>query len=86
MLTRRQRLILFLVVWAGFGLLLLIGGRTKADVMTQQTKQGFRVNVTTCADVRAVVAIVGEVEAERAARAAGASQAQIEAAKRCLPR
>lgn len=38
----------------------------------------------TYADVRAVVAIVGEAEAERAARAAGASPASIEWAKRCL--
>jgi hypothetical protein len=40
--------------------------------------------VTTCADVRQVVAIHGQQETERQARAAGASEARIAWAKRCL--
>lgn len=38
----------------------------------------------TCAAVREFVAMVGAAEAEKVARNAGASDAQIAAAKRCL--
>lgn len=38
----------------------------------------------TCADVRAVVAWIGEAKAEQAARSAGASEAQIARGKKCL--
>lgn len=39
---------------------------------------------TTCTVVREFVAMVGAAEAERMARAAGASDARLAAAKRCL--
>ncbi len=37
-----------------------------------------------CADIRAVVAMIGEKTAEQRARAAGASEEKIAEAKRCL--
>lgn len=43
-----------------------------------------RVANMTCADVRAVVAIYGARRAEVVARSAGAIEAQIREAKRCL--
>ena len=80
MLTRRQRFILFVSVWAGFGLLLLIGGRAHAE-------QPARILVTlTCEDVQALVAWKGWQVIESRARAAGATTAQIEAIKRCSNR
>ena len=39
---------------------------------------------TTCAVVREVVAMIGAAETERMAREAGASEARIASAKRCL--
>ena len=81
-MTRRQRFILFVAVWAGFGLLLLIGGRVKAG-------EGY-----TCADVRAALATVragSGVSEKRAveileamAKGGGARPEQIARAKRCL--
>ena len=44
----------------------------------------LRVHITTCADVRTVVAAVGEAKAEAVARAAGMSERQIKDARRCL--
>ncbi len=43
-----------------------------------------RVAKPTCADVRAMVAMIGEAKAEAAARSAGATDQQIREARRCL--
>lgn len=43
-----------------------------------------RVVKPTCADVRAMVAMIGEAKAEAAARSAGATDQQIREARRCL--
>jgi hypothetical protein len=77
-----SRLLLALAVWAAFGLVVLIGTYAHAD-------DGY-----TCADVRAAVATVsrsGGVSQSKAAeiieamaRGAGATDAQIVRAKRCL--
>jgi hypothetical protein len=70
-------ILLALAVWIGFGLLLLIGGKAKAE-------QPVRIVVTlTCEDVQALVAWKGWQVIESRARAAGATAAQIEAVKRC---
>ena len=54
------------------------------DLQRIMTEGAGRVVNPNCDDVRAVVAWVGEARAEAEARAAGASEAQIRDAKRCL--
>jgi hypothetical protein len=72
-----NRLYLAIAIWIGFGLLLLIGGKVHAE-------QPVRIVVTlTCEDVQALVAWKGWQVIESRARAAGATTAQIEAARRC---
>ena len=62
----------------------LLGGRAHADVSATTNKEWLRVHITTCADVRTVVAAVGEAKAEAVARAAGMYERQIKDARRCL--
>ena len=71
-------------IWAGFGMVCVLGGGAHADVSAAAIKEWLRVHIATCADVRTVVAAVGEAKAEAAAKAAGVSEAQIAKAKRCL--
>ena len=79
---KRDRLLLAVAVWAGF--ICLVGGGAHADVSAAATKEWLREHVATCADVRTVVAAVGEAKAEAVAKAAGVSEAQIARAKKCL--
>jgi len=74
----RRRLLLAIAVWVAFVLVCLLGG-AKAD----EPASGNRLTIT-CADVRALVDAFGEAKAEAAARAAGATEAQIARAKKCL--
>jgi hypothetical protein len=78
---KRHRLLLAIAVWAGFGLVCLIGEKAHADVSAAAIKEWLREHIATCADVRTVVAAVGETKAEAVAKAAGVSEAR---AKRCL--
>lgn len=74
----RRRLFLALAIWAGFGLLLLVGGCAHAE-------QPVRIVVTlTCEDVQALVAWKGWQAVESRARAAGATTVIIDRAKQCL--
>ena len=76
----RRRILFAIVIWIGFGLLLLVGGRVHAE-------QPVRIMVTlTCEDVQALVAWKGWQVIESRARAAGATTAQIEAIRRCSSR
>jgi hypothetical protein len=72
-----------LALFAGvaFALVCLVGG-ARADVSIQNVKELIR--VATCADVRAIVAAAGEAKAESVAKAAGATDAQIARARKCL--
>ena len=81
---KRHRLRLAIAIWAGFGMVCLLGGRAHADVSASAVKEWLRLHLATCEDVRTVVAAVGEAKAEAVATAAGVSEAQIEKAKRCL--
>jgi hypothetical protein len=81
---KRHRLLFAVAVWAGFGLVCLLGGRAHADVSAAAVKEWLRLHVATCADVRTVVAAIGEAKAEAVAKAAGVSEAQIARAKKCL--
>ena len=97
---RPNRLILALAIWSVFGLVCLISERAHGSdqnhipdagkmvvppglqrIMSEGA--GMVVNPT-CDDVRAVVAWIGEARAESSARSAGATEAQIDWAKRCL--
>ena len=86
-----NRLTLAIAIWLGFGLVCLISGYAHAGekpippgLHRVMAEGAGRVANMTCADVRAVVAWIGEARAEEAARAAGASDMQIARAKRCL--
>jgi hypothetical protein len=81
---KRHRLLLAVAVWAGFGLVCLIGEKAHADVSAAAIKEWLRAHIATCADVRTVVAAVGEARAESPAKASSVSEAQIARAKRCL--
>jgi hypothetical protein len=81
---KRHRLLFAVAVWAGFGLICLIGEAAHADVSASVVKDWLRVHIATCTDVRTVVAALGEAKAEAVAKAAGVSEAQIARAKRCL--
>ena len=81
---KRHRLLFAVAIWAGFGMVCLVGGRAHADVSASAIKEWLLVHRATCADVRTVVAAVGEAKAEAVAKAAGVSEAQIAKAKRCL--
>lgn len=86
-----NRLLLALAIWLAFGLVCLIGEYAHAGekpippglakVMAEGA--GRAVNPT-CDDVRAVVAWIGEARAVEMAREAGASNSQIDKARRCL--
>jgi hypothetical protein len=58
-----RRLLLALAISAGFGMVCLLGGRAHADVSATTIKEWLSVHITTCADVRTVVAAVGEGKA-----------------------
>src|SRR6187455_2988317 len=58
-----RRLLLALAISAGFGMVCLLGGRAHADVSAATIKEWRSVHITTCADVRTVVAAVGEGKA-----------------------
>jgi hypothetical protein len=75
----RRRLLLVIAVWTGFGLVCLLGGKAHADEPATSNRL-----IITCADVREIVRLLGEQKAEEAARAAGATEAQIARAKKCL--
>ena len=86
------RTIFALAIWLGFGLVCLISGYAHAGekpippgLHRVMAEGAGRVANMTCADVRAVVAWIGEARAEEAARAAGATERQIKDARRCLP-
>ena len=81
---KRHRLLFAVAIWAGFGMVCVLGGRAHGDVSAAAIKEWLRVHIATCADVRTVVAAVGEAKAEAVAKAAGVSEAQIAKAKRCL--
>jgi hypothetical protein len=81
---KRHRLLLAVAVWAGFGLVCLISEKAHAEVAAAAVKEWLREHIATCADVRTVVAAVGEAKAEAVAKAAGVSEAQIARAKRRL--
>jgi uncharacterized membrane protein YdjX (TVP38/TMEM64 family) len=81
---KRHRFLLAVVVWVGFGLVCLIGEKAHADVSAAAVKKWLREHIATGADVRTVVAAVGEAKAEAVAKAAGVSENQIARAKRCL--
>jgi hypothetical protein len=81
---KRHRFLLAVAVWVGFGLVCLIGEKAHADVSAAVVKKWLREHIATCADVRTVVAAVGQAKAEAVSRAAGVSGNQIARAKRCL--
>jgi hypothetical protein len=88
---RLNRLLLALAIWLVFGIVCLISERAHgaekpippglAKVMAEGAG---RVVNPTCDDVRAVVAWIGEARAVEMAREAGASNSQIDKARRCL--
>lgn len=79
----RCRIFFAIAVWCGYGLVCPLNSRAAhADLSIKTFKEWVR--VATCADVRTVVAAVGVTKAEAVAKAAGASEAQIAKAKRCL--
>ncbi|MDR6303344.1 putative membrane protein YdjX (TVP38/TMEM64 family) [Nitrobacter vulgaris] len=59
---KRHRFLLAVVVWVGFGLVCLIGEKAHADVSAAAVKKWLREHIATCADVRTVVAAVGEAK------------------------
>lgn len=75
----RRRFFLAIAVWIAFALVCLLGGNAQSD----EPASGNRL-IITCADVREIVRLLGEQKAEEAARAAGATEAQIARAKKCL--
>lgn len=84
-----RRIILALAIWSMFCLVCLIAGYAHAkDIppgLAKVMAEGAgRVANMTCVDVRAAVAVMGEVRAEAVARSAGATDRQIKDAKRCL--
>lgn len=81
---KRHRLLLAVAVWAGFGLVCLIGEKAHADVSAAAIKEWLRVHIATCVDVRTVVAAIGEARAESGAKTSGVSETQIARAQRCL--
>jgi hypothetical protein len=88
---RLNRLLLALAIWSVFGIVCLISERAHgaekpmppglAKVMAEGAG---RVVNPTCDDVRAVVAWVGEARAVEMAREAGATNSQIDKARRRL--
>ena len=88
---RLNRLLLALAIWSVFGIVCLISERAHgaekpippalAKVMAEGAE---RIVDPTCDDVRAVVAWIGEARAVEMAREAGASNLQIDKARRCL--
>lgn len=88
---RRSRLILALAIWSVFGVVCLISERAHGSdkpippgLAKVMAEGAGRVANMTCADVSAFVAIYGARRAEAVARASGASEAQIDKARRCL--
>ena len=78
MLMMNARGWLAIAVWVVFGLICWISGPAKA---TEPVRLVVTLN---CDDIRAIAQWKGWDELERRARAAGASDRQIEDAKRCL--
>lgn len=71
--------LLVVAVWAAFLVLLYIAPVKAAD------RPSPPIGTYSCADIRAAVALFSSVEAAvKAARAAGASDRQIEQARQCL--
>jgi hypothetical protein len=62
----------------------LLGGRAHAYVSAAAIKGWLRLHIANCVDVRAVVAWIGEAKAVEMAREAGATEKQINDARRCL--
>lgn len=80
MMNRRAWFVLGIIAWVGFGLLCWLGGPAKAA-----DSRPAPIGESSCEDIRAAVALFPSHDAAiRAARAAGATDQQIEQAKRCL--
>lgn len=79
-MMNRRGLLLLAFIYVAFGLLCWLGGPAKAADEPSEPTMTY-----TCEDVRRAVALFESREAAiRAARAAGATEQQIEQAKRCL--
>ncbi len=65
-------------------ILIAAGIKARADDSPPINVRHQRPGKITCKIIRDFVAVVGEVEAEKMARASGASDARIEAARKCL--
>ena len=88
---RLNRLLLALAIWSVFGIVCLISERAHGaekpipPALAKVMAEGAgRIVDPTCDDVRAVVAWIGEARAVEMAREAGASNSQIDKARRCL--
>ena len=88
---RRSRLYLALAIWSVFGVLCLISERAHGSdkpippgLAKVMAEGAGRIVNPSCEDVRAVVAWIGEARAVEMARGAGASEHQIDKARRCL--
>lgn len=82
MMNRRAWFVLGIIAWVAFGLLCWLGGPAKAA-----ESHPAPIGEYTCEDIRRAVALFPSQEAAiRAARAAGATDQQIEQARRCLNR
>lgn len=88
---RLNRLLLALAIWSVFGIVCLISERAHGaekpipPALAKVMAEGAgRIVDPTCDDVRAVVAWIGEARAVEMAREAGASNLQIDKARRCL--
>ena len=86
-----NRILLALAIWSVFVLVCLISEYAHAGekpippgLQSVMAEGAGRVANMTCADVSAFVAIYGARRAEAVARAAGATEYQIQEAKRCL--
>jgi hypothetical protein len=86
-----NRLLLELAIGSVFGIVCLIAERAHGSerpippgLAKVMAEGAGRVVTPTCDDVRAVVAWIGEARAVEMAREAGASNSQIERAKKCL--
>ena len=78
-MLNRRGLLLLVFIYAAFGLLCWLSPAKAAD------SRPAPIGESSCEDIRAAVALFPSHDAAiRAARAAGATEQQIEQAKRCL--
>lgn len=79
-MMNRRGLLLLAFIYVAFGLLCWLGGPAKAADEPSEP-----IGTYSCSDIRAAVALFPSHDAAiQAARAAGATDQQIEQAKRCL--